>query len=432
MTGNPIYYFADDGTWQRPDTLRVIPSGENDSDLSVTWASDFYNTMSVAAHLNRSGVYSDGWNSGDLQNAFSQINLKRYRVLGETSSDLAVRVNSLASLGIKAGMVWQRPNVAQTPAVLESWAETNLDQDSISWVEGGGNEWNIGASGGGYSGWETDSRAHLLDTYNTIKGSNVSWIADLPVAGTSLGNAVGSPGDFVLLGDITDRCDWLNLHLYWARGDVGPSGLIDDQVGRARELNLGFSYIMSEMGLHNDLGGVSTHNPADETTGGYYIPVGYCEQYLRGAKVASLYELVDEPEKAHHEAHFGLYRSDWTPKPSAIALSRFVNLVSDDGQGAELQSVPGEVNGPDDLRYFWLQKTDGTILLVLWRDVKIWDWINETPVSVSNVSVDVNLYSPKNCDVWKPSQQAAVVSRHTSKTSFSITMGAGVVVVEVL
>ena len=120
------------------------------------------------------------------------------------------------------------------------------------------------------------------------------------------------------------------------------------------------------------------------------------------------YELVDEfldPAKTNPEAHFGLLRHDWSPKPAYTAMKNLLGLLSDPGPAFEPGSLPVIVDGwPSDARVVTTQKRDGDFVLLLWRDEPLWDPVTRQRETVTPQDVTLRFGEAHELSVYHPSE----------------------------
>ena len=90
---------------------------------------------------------------------------------------------------------------------------------------------------------------------------------------------------------------------------------------------------------------------------GVYAPPLLLEHFIRRVPKIAIYELLDEwpdPKLTNHEAHFGMLRNDFTPKPAFLAFANMASIARRaSGPGTTLG--PGlditVLRGPADLRF---------------------------------------------------------------------------------
>ena len=88
-----------------------------------------------------------------------------------------------------------------------------------------------------------------------------------------------------------------------------------------------------------------------------------------------IYELLDEkpdPAGADPEQHFGLFRSDGSPKPAAAALHNLTAILREESKSRfESAAEPRISDTGRNLRRLLLRKADGRQCLILWREAPL-------------------------------------------------------------
>jgi hypothetical protein len=147
-----------------------------------------------------------------------------------------------------------------------------------------------------------------------------------------------------------------------------------------------------------------------------------------------LYEMVNQrPNTAltDDQQHFGEKRNDWTSKPSFDALRNLFALCSDPGVSFDPVGLAYTATAGGAFKQLLLEKRDSTHLLLLWRDVSVWNpTVGGTTVTNTSglitpapLTVTVSYGSSHNVQVFRPSVQSAAVSTSAgavSKTTVSV------------
>ena len=226
--------------------------------------------------------------------------------------------------------------------------------------------------------------------------------AGLPV----LAPALAFRWNYEAAGDLSQNADLANAHMY--PGGYRPSNQIPQITRAVRGSNPDQPLVVTEAGYHNALNTDNGHRPVPEDVAGVYLPRLLLEHHLRGTKRLYTYELIDEfddPDATNPEAHFGLLRRDLSPKPAYTAMQTLLGLLADPGPAFTPGSLPVTVDGfPSDARYVLTQKRTGQFVLLLWRDVAIYDPEQQVPVVVEPTKVTLRLGTPADLKVYRPSQ----------------------------
>ena len=121
-------------------------------------------------------------------------------------------------------------------------------------------------------------------------------------------------------------------------------------------------------------------NPADvqgvdEPTQAKNLLFYELDAFSQGIRRIYFYELSDDqpdPANTKTESHFGVFRPDGSPKPAAIMLANLHEIL---GEGSpQPGSLAYTVDGlPETAHQLLLRRGDGTFVLALWNEAKLWD-----------------------------------------------------------
>jgi hypothetical protein len=255
---------------------------------------------------------------------------------------------------------------------------------------------------GGTPRWEGPLATYDRRLYELIK-SNRS-LRSLPVIGPSFALG-GSPQS------IGDQHQWLdvgNIHPYTG-GESPTIAHTLSELSRAA-LTAGSKPVWAtEAGYTNALhepSSATTQPPVSETAGAIYELRTLLEHFKSGIGRTYLYELIDtEPDATavDPEQHYGLLRSDFSPKPAFTALRNLLGLV---GQG----TPPG---GPRPLRLdvtgdtthtrqLVLERDDGTYVIALWSLDSVWSAEARRPIAPVLHGVTVTLPAGSSAQIADP------------------------------
>ena len=147
--------------------------------------------------------------------------------------------------------------------------------------------------------------------------------------------------------------------------------------------------VTTEAGYHNALNTTNGHLPgARGRRAASTRPRLLLEHFLRGEERVYSYELIDEfddPGTTNPEAHFGLLRRDLSPKPAYTAMKTLLGLLSDPGPAFTPAPLPVEVDRLPERRAATslTQKRNGQYVLLLWRDVAVYDPVTQAAAARS-------------------------------------------------
>lgn len=300
--------------------------------------------------------------------------------------------------GVRFDLIMGRPDRPGTPEDYVETVATQLPGRAVESLEGV-NEWDLF---GGGTDWVTAMSTWQRRLYKAAKATPAT--ADLPVLAPSL--AFGR--NYSQTGDLSPYADVANAHIY--PGGFPPSNLIGQITQAMLQLVSGKPLITTEAGYHNAVNTTNGHRPVPEDVAGVYLPRLLLEHVLRGEQRVYSYELIDEfedPGAVDPEAHFGLLRRDWSPKPAYTAMKNLLALLDDPGPSFRPGALAVAADGlPTDARYVLTEKRDGRFVLLLWRDVSVWDPVNRQRQAVTPADVTVRLDEARRLQVYRPSEGA--------------------------
>ena len=321
-------------------------------------------------------------------------------------------IRTVAAEGIGFDLIMGRPTSSGTPADYVHTVATQLPAGAVESLEGA-NEWDIS----GRDDWVAEVKTWQQRLYTAAKAEPAT--SDLPV----LSPALAFPWNYADVGDLSQYADEANGHMY--PGGYVPTNQVTRITNAIRGSIPDKPLVTTEAGYHNATNTSDGHLPVPEDVAGVYLPRLLLEHVLRGEKRVYSYELIDEfddPGLTDPEAHFGLLRHDLTPKPAYTAMKTLLGLLSDPGPSFTPGSLPVTADGlPRDARYLLTQRRDGRFVLLLWRDVSIYDPQQREKVNVTPDDVTLRLRDAQDLTVYRPSESDAPV-RETTGTSLPLQL----------
>jgi len=240
--------------------------------------------------------------------------------------------------------------------------------------------------------------------------------ANMPIVSHSLSLGLGSTEYFEKQGDITSLVDVINLHKYAAAADLTLEPVHNGKPTMQEIIEssepMGGTTLpvwITETGWHDYDGEGPTHPYTPRPVSGIYMTRSIFKlMRLPRVQHAFLYTGIDldlglpDGGEKKHEEFFGLYynKSDGSiaPKPHAIVLGKINALYADVGPAPDFASkaftpakLDASVTGPAgsmvdfDVR----QKSDGTHLLAIWRNISVY-----TPPKDGPAGVGTRLFPP--------------------------------------
>jgi hypothetical protein len=242
--------------------------------------------------------------------------------------------------------------------------------------------------------WRANLRSYQINLYNTAKADPA--LAALPVLAPSIAN----PNEYANFPDLAAYADSGNVHSYPGTG--APTNGLANWLNASSQMVGAKPTWSTETGYHEHP--TLNTNPFDisPTAAGKYLPRLLMDYYRAGVPRTFLYELVDDnadPTNSNAENNLGVYKSDFTPKPAAIAIKNLITLLSDPGSSFTPSSLDFTLTltgGNANLHQVLLQKRNGTFWLALWQDVSVFDKSTNTDLTNPDLPVTLNFASPIN------------------------------------
>ncbi len=191
-------------------------------------------------------------------------------------------------------------------------------------------------------------------------------------------------------------CDRGNIHSYPA-GGIWTDYLQGAINGAHYVAGADAPIVATETGYNNGYLDPSNGYGVTENASAKYIPRLLMEYYHSGIEKTFLYELADDNpdprgDSAWEELHFGLVRYDLTYKPAAVRVKNLIAQLSDPGESFTPGKLDCTISGGDEnLHHLLLQKRDGSYVLALWQNVKVYDNANRVEITNPTVPVTVSL-----------------------------------------
>ena len=286
-----------------------------------------------------------------------------------------------------------------------------LGSGVVNYVEGT-NEPDV--SGGSASA----SAAQQVTTYNDIKST-----LGVPVIQMSFGYV----GNYGSTGNQSAYADYGNAHTYFGTGNnPGWAGWIQHMNALAQETTPGKPVIITESGFFTTNNGGDASNISEAAAAKYTLDM-LLDAYQAGDAKTYLYELLDtNTGDGNNEDNFGLFHSDGSAKPAAVAVHNLTSLLSDGGGNAysfgtgslgySLSGMPSSGNS------MLMQKSDGTYWLALWNDARVAGPNAGQVDTVANVGVTLNLDSAaSSVNVFDPLTGTSSVQ--SASNTRSVTLG---------
>lgn len=221
--------------------------------------------------------------------------------------------------------------------------------------------------------------------------------------------------------------DYANGHPYPYQG-TSPGARIMDEFQTHFTMPMPYARVITETGYFNQ-----PTNPAgsgvDSPTQARLTLDLLFDAFRQGVSKTYLYQLLSaypDPGGNNSDIEYGLFNQDNSPKPVATAIHDLTSLLSDMGAKAETfrtGSLTYAVTGlPATGQSVLLEQSNGTYILVLWVEPRIWNEAAHAPVAAPVSQVTVNLREPASLvSVNDPLPSAA--SMTTYENARSIRLG---------
>lgn len=260
------------------------------------------------------------------------------------------------------------------------------------------------------------------DLYKVVKSDPV--LKGLPVYNYTVvyvKKGLGAPGcqaDFEADIDAIGRetaADFGNIHEYSFQAAAPRTTLF--KAMERRTVTPGKPVVITETGFATDeSAGARPKLAVSETVQAKYILSTVFDGFTLGARRTYIYQLLDnapDTPATTIEKHFGLFYADGRPKPAATALHNLTRILSEPGAiSGRREPLVYTLKGPHDLHdmQLLLQKPDGSYVLVLWAEPRIWDASAQRDIVVKPAEALITLKAPAGkVRIYDPLKGAAPV-----------------------
>ncbi len=248
-----------------------------------------------------------------------------------------------------------------------------------------------------------------------------------------LSPALAFPNEIAIrLGPVA--CDYGAMHPY--PGGQLPDAGLDSTLKATQIVAPGKPVMTTETGYDTAIHVTSGQPAVSEAAEAKYLPRLLLEAFNRNVRRSFIYEFSDEhPEPAMHDAeqHFGIIRTDGSPKPAFTAISNLIHLLGDRGPAFTTTTLGIHLSGDvTDLHYALLQKRNGRRYLILWVNGRSYDQDTQTDAVVPAQRVTVQFDRPVSSIIlYRPSHSAAPTRSYGRIQSLTLDVPDEPLVVEI-
>jgi hypothetical protein len=330
--------------------------------------------------------------------------------------------NTLNAQGIKVDLVLSQ-SADQTDMSGRLASVATYFPTAVDAIEGP-NELNITP---GATAWASQDASYAKALSAAVRAN--ATLRTIPVLAPSLANFLAIRNNFqgfTALGNLTSWITDGNVHLY--PGGRDPTWDMDTTLTGVKIVSGNKPVWVTEAGYHDQVTTAGRDAAAPDAVIATYLPRLLLEWSQRHAARVNLYELYDEspdPGLSNFHDHFGLVDVNGRPKAQFDALANFDHLLADTGgtftPGALTYSIG---SGATPVSTELVQKSDGTFVLFLWRDVPVFDPATQKAIAVPAVPVTVTLAAPvKRIQEFRPSVSARAQLNATATSSVTVGVG---------
>jgi hypothetical protein len=140
---------------------------------------------------------------------------------------------------------------------------------------------------------------------------------------------------------------------------------------------------------------------------------------LNGIMSTYLYELVDESSTSP----FGLFNSDWTPKPGATAIHNLTTILQGAGTGSATGTLNYSVSGLPATGYSLLLGSSTTFDIAVWIDATVYNPKTATDIAAPGYTATVNLGATfAKVAVYDPMTGTTPIATYSNASSLKISV----------
>ena len=231
-----------------------------------------------------------------------------------------------------------------------------------------------------------------------------------------------------------DNADFVNIHPYPKQGKQ-PFQVIE--AAAARHGLAGKGLVITEAGYHTGVGNL-TWEGVDALTQAKLTLNLLADAKALGVARTYLYELIDYRDTTGSSAdkNFGLFDTDFKPKPVATAVHNLTSILADNAADAasfQTEALDYHVSGlPTGGHSLLLEKANGSFEFVLWAEPQIWEATTHRPIAASASTVTID-FGGRTADVrvFDPLTSAQPFAAQVGVPSTSVSVVDHPIIIEI-
>ena len=376
-------------------------------------AADFLGSIEVNIHLN----YGDT-SYADVKGVITDLGYLELPTFGVTSRKLII---PWEGPGSSFTLLWRfSTDPLQDVAALDAYVQAHPGVVSVNRGADEINNWPVMHNG--QSGDE-GGVAYQTALFQAVKADPV--LTNIPVYNLTDWPILVAPADFG------------NVHIYSDTGGNQPRTLFQELVDRAQQVTPGKEIVVTETGYSSAPAASGSVAGVDEATQAKLILNTLFDAANLGVKQTFIYELLDEhpdPGNTSIEQHFGLFHSNGTAKPAAVAIHNLTTILRD---GATYIFPTAALNYsilglPPTAHSLLLQKASGAYHIAVWNEPDIWNEATLRPIPTAAQSVTIDLHTIHHTvNIFDPLKGTAPVQMLTDVSTVSIGVSDHPLIVEI-